>query len=62
MFLSGTTGSAEGGALRRRAHQSGSDRARRARPSKTRVDRELSSSWNSIILPVTNAAYNSDRR
>ncbi len=26
------------------------------------ADRQLSSSWNSIILPVTNAAYNSDRR
>ena len=39
MFSSGTTGSVEGGALRRRARQSGSDRARRARPSRTRVDR-----------------------
>jgi REP-associated tyrosine transposase len=62
MSSSGTTGRMEGGALRRRVRQSGSDRARRARPSRTRFYNALSSPWNSIILPVTNAANDSDRR
>jgi REP element-mobilizing transposase RayT len=60
MSLSGTTGSLEGGALRRRIRQPGLDRARRARPSSVRD--ELSSSANSATLSAPNAANNPDRR
>ncbi len=69
MSSSGIIGSVEGGALRRRIHLEKarllyvpSPGARRTRPSRARFYNALSSPWNSIILQVTDAANDFDRR